>query len=244
MSTATTTTVRVWDVPVRVFHWLMVLCFAGAWLSAESERWHLLHITLGYTLAGLVAFRLVWGVVGSRPARFASFVRGPRAVLAYLRGLVAGRPPHSTGHNPAGGWAIVGLLGLIAATTALGWAAEAEWGGDWLGEAHEVAASALLGLVGLHLLGVVVGSLSHREHLVRAMLTGRKRGEPAEAAERPWRPLGVALLLAVVGFWAWQWRQAPVQPWQTDRAVQTAPGEPTTLARGPANDDDEDDEEH
>jgi cytochrome b len=76
--------VRVWDVPVRVFHWLLVLSFAGAWLSAESERWRLLHVTLGYTVAGLVAFRLVWGLVGTTPARFASFVRGPSAVLAWL----------------------------------------------------------------------------------------------------------------------------------------------------------------
>ena len=68
--------VLVWDAPVRVFHWLMVASFAGAYLTAESERWRLLHVTLGYTMAGLVAFRIVWGLVGTRHARFASFVRG------------------------------------------------------------------------------------------------------------------------------------------------------------------------
>ena len=72
----------VWDLPVRMFHWLAVLCFAGAWLTSESERWQLVHVTLGYTLAGLVGFRLVWGVVGTRHARFTRFVRGPQAVWA------------------------------------------------------------------------------------------------------------------------------------------------------------------
>ena len=70
-------TVLVWDAPTRVGHWLIALSFAGAWLTAESERWRLVHVTLGYTLAALVVFRLVWGLVGTRHARFASFVRGP-----------------------------------------------------------------------------------------------------------------------------------------------------------------------
>src|SRR4051812_17502581 len=75
--------VLVWDLPVRAFHWLIALCFAGAWLTAESEQWQLLHVTLGYTMAILVVFRLVWGMVGSRYARFSSFVRGPAAVARY-----------------------------------------------------------------------------------------------------------------------------------------------------------------
>src|SRR5690606_37588088 len=89
----------VWDVPVRVFHWLLVLCFAGAWLTAESEHWRLVHVTLGYTMAGLLAFRVLWGLVGTRYARFASFVRGPRAVIGYLKSLVGRHPEHHTGHN-------------------------------------------------------------------------------------------------------------------------------------------------
>src|SRR6476619_3658006 len=83
--------ILVWDAPVRVFHWLMVLAFAGAYLSAESERWRLLHVTLGYTMAGLVAFRIVWGLVGTRHARFSRFVRGPAAVAGYVRGLIQRR---------------------------------------------------------------------------------------------------------------------------------------------------------
>lgn len=169
---------RVWDLPVRLFHWLTVACFAGAWLTAESERWRLLHVNLGYAMAGLVAFRLLWGLVGTRHARFASFVRGPRAVAQYLRSLVSARPQHHQGHNPAGGWAVLALLGLTAVTAASGWATYSEWGGEWFEEAHEVAAHALLLLVGVHLAGVVLSSWLHHENLVRAMVTGRKPLHP------------------------------------------------------------------
>ena len=112
----------VWDAPVRVFHWLLAACFAVAWLSAESERWQLLHITAGYTMAGLVVFRILWGLVGTRHARFSDFVRGPRAVAAYLKSLLRGRPEHHAGHNPAGALAILALLALALLTVATGWA--------------------------------------------------------------------------------------------------------------------------
>lgn len=104
--------ILVWDAPVRVFHWLMVLSFAGAYLSAESERWQLLHVTLGYTMAGLVVFRILWGLIGTQHARFSAFVHGPRTVVRYLGTLLRGRPEHYTGHNPAGALAIVALLML------------------------------------------------------------------------------------------------------------------------------------
>lgn len=169
--------VPVWDLPVRLFHWLLAGCFALAWLTAESEHWRVLHVNLGYTMAGLLAFRLVWGVVGTRHARFASFVRGPRAAWRYLRSLPTARPEHHLGHNPAGGLAIVALLGLIGVTAASGWATYSELGGEWMEELHEGAAGTLMAFVIVHLLGVLVGSLVHRENLVRAMLTGRKKAD-------------------------------------------------------------------
>jgi cytochrome b len=199
----------VFDLPQRVFHWLIAGCFAGAWLSAESEQLKLVHVTLGLTVAALVTFRLVWGFIGSRHARFANFVRGPGAAWAYLAALRRGRAEHHDGHNPAGGLAIIALLSLAALTTALGWAAYCDAGGlDW-GEVHEAAATAMLVLVGVHLSGVVVGSLAHRENLVRAMITGRKRCKPDAAIGRPRRAVAAALAVAVLAFWAWQWHEAP-----------------------------------
>ena len=201
--------ILVWDLPVRVFHWLMVLCFAGAYLTAESERWRLLHTTLGYTMAGLVGFRILWGLVGTRHARFASFVRGPKAAGRYLGSMLRGQPEHYTGHNPAGALAIVGLI-LLAITVAVsGWATYNEVGGEWLEEVHEVAANGMLALVGLHVLGVVVGSLVHRENLVRAMVTGRKAGTPDQGIRRGWSIVAILILAAVLGFWWLQWQSAP-----------------------------------
>lgn len=203
-------TVLVWDLPVRLFHWLMVASFAGAWLTAESERWRLVHATLGYTLAGLIVFRLVWGFLGSRHARFADFVRGPRAVARYLKSLVAGRAEHHVGHNPAGALAIVLLLALGAVTTAAGWAIYNDIGGEWLEEAHEAAATLMMAVVGVHVAGVLVSSWLHRENLVRGMITGRKAGTPADAIASPWRSVAVVMLVAVLGFWWLQWQDAPV----------------------------------
>jgi cytochrome b len=201
--------ILVWDAPVRLFHALMVLSFATAYLTAETERWRLLHVTAGYTMAGLVAFRLLWGLVGTRHARFASFVRGPRAVLAYLKGLLAGHPAHHVGHNPAGALAIVMLLGLTAVSVASGWSIYNEVGPDALEEVHEFAGNTMLLVVLVHVAGVIVSSRLHHENLARAMLTGRKAGLPADGVAHAWRSVAALMLVAVLGFWAWQWQSAP-----------------------------------
>jgi cytochrome b len=171
--------ILVWDAPVRAFHWLLVISFVGAYLSAESETWRLLHVTLGYTMGGLIGFRLVWGVLGTRYARFGSFVRGPSAVRSYVKGLVAGRPAHFIGHNPAGALAIVLLL-LGAAIVASGYAVYNEIGGELLGELHEVVGNAMLVVVGVHMVGVAAASYLHRENLPRSMVTGVKQGHVSE----------------------------------------------------------------
>ncbi len=201
--------VLVWDAPVRVFHWLTVLSFAGAYLTAESERWRLVHVTLGYTMAGLVAFRIAWGLLGTRHARFASFVRGPRAIAAYLRGMVRGRPMHHVGHNPAGALAIVVLLGLTGVVTAAGWANYNALGGEWLKELHEGAANVMLAVVGVHIAGVLIHSWMHRDNLIGAMVTGRKTGRPEDAVRSAWRSVAALMLAAVLGFWMLQWQSAP-----------------------------------
>ena len=171
----TTDRIRVWDLPTRLFHWLLAATFAGAWLTADSERWISVHTTLGYSFAGLIGFRLVWGLVGPRYARFTSFVRGPAAVKRYLLSILTLRPEHHVGHNPAGGWAVLALLGLGALTALSGYATFNDFGGHWLEELHEGAAGAMLALVFVHVGAVLLSSLIHRENLVRAMWNGFKR---------------------------------------------------------------------
>ena len=197
--------ILVWDLPTRVFHWSLALSFAGAWLTAESERYRDVHVMLGYTLLGLIAFRLVWGLIGTRYARFAEFVRAPSAAIRYLKSLFSKQPEHHVGHNPAGAWAILLLLGLGIATGVSGWMAYNELGGEWLEEAHEFLAGAMLAVVGVHIVGVIAGSLIHRENLARAMVTGYKQGNPAEAIRKKrWIPalMLIALLAGLWGFWS------------------------------------------
>lgn len=177
-STATAGKILVWDLPVRVFHWSLALAFAVAFLSSESERWQHVHLAAGYSAAALIVFRLFWGLVGSRHARFGNFVRGPAAVRRYLAGLLRLRPPHSTGHNPAGALAVLALLGLGLTTTISGWLTFRDIGGKWLENLHEGAAEAMLLLLCIHLGAVLLSSLLHRENLVGAMLHGYKQGSP------------------------------------------------------------------
>lgn len=196
---------RVWDLPTRVFHWSFAASFALAWLTSDSERLIDLHLMLGYTFAGLLLFRLLWGVLGSRYARFSSFLFSPAALVRYLRSLLTGSPEHHLGHNPAGALAIFLMLGLGLAVAASGIAMSQDLGGEWLEELHEGAASAMLAVVVIHIAGVIVSSVLHRENLARSMVTGWKQGAAAEGIARPHRVIGIVLLLAVFAFWGvWQ----------------------------------------
>lgn len=198
--------ILVWDAPVRVFHWLSVLSFAGAYLSAESERWRLVHVTLGYTLVGLIAFRLIWGVVGTRYARFGNFVRGPSAVMRYVRSMLQRQPEHHIGHNPAGALAIVALLALGGLIGVTGWASYNEVGGEWISELHDLAANAMLALVGVHIAAVVLSSRMHGENLVRAMVTGYKTGALQDSARSARWLIALLIIAAVAVFWWLQWK--------------------------------------
>jgi cytochrome b len=166
--------VRVWDPLVRVFHWTLVIAFAVAWFTADE--WDRAHEWAGYVIAGLVGFRLIWGLVGPRYARFTNFVRSPSLVLGYLRAMAQGREPRYLGHNPAGGAMVVALLTSLVGTAVTGWMSTLNrfWGAEWLEEVHEFLAHLLLALIVAHVLGVIWASLRHRENLVRAMLHGDK----------------------------------------------------------------------
>ncbi|XBO39290.1 cytochrome b/b6 domain-containing protein [Alsobacter sp. KACC 23698] len=172
---AGTRQVRVWDPFVRIFHWSLVGLFALAFATGdEIER---VHVAAGYGIAGLVGLRIVWGIIGSRHARFIDFVRSPAAVLAYGRAALAGRAIRFRGHNPAGGAMVVALLFMLAGTSVTGimMTTDAYWGAEWVEVLHEGLVYASLGLIGLHVVGVIFSSVAHRENLVKAMITGRKR---------------------------------------------------------------------
>ena len=190
---ATKTEVKVWDPLVRVFHWTLVIAFFTAYFTEAGLLQ--VHTLAGYTVLGLIAVRFVWGLVGTRYARFSNFVFRPGTVVAYLKDVVALRARRYMGHNPAGGAMVVLLLVSLLITTFSGmaiYAAEHQAGplAAWLGQAshgskeffeglHEFFANFTLFLVGVHVAGVIAESLLHRESLVRAMFTGRKqaRGE-------------------------------------------------------------------
>lgn len=168
-------TVKVWDPFVRVFHWSLATLFLVAYLTGDEIEQA--HIAAGYTIAGLVAVRIAWGFVGPAHARFSNFVYSPRAILAYLRDIALLRAPRYLGHNPAGGAMIIALLVMLIGTSITGYmmTTNAYWGVKGVEEVHEVFANLTVGLIVFHVLGVLVASFEHRENLVRAMITGRKR---------------------------------------------------------------------
>jgi len=193
--------ILVWDVPTRVFHWLLVLSFTGAYLTAESELDRDIHVVLGYTLLGLLVFRLLWGFFGTRYARFRSFLFKPGEIVAYSLSLLKGKPAHYIGHNPLGSVSVWLLLGLGLLSGVSGVMTFQDIGGDILEEMHEFVSDAMLAVVLIHIAGVVVSSLLHRENLVRAMVTGFKYAEPEQGIRRSYLWLGVIMLVVVVAFW-------------------------------------------
>ncbi|MDO8293425.1 MAG: cytochrome b/b6 domain-containing protein [Gallionella sp.] len=193
--------VLVWDVPTRVFHWLLVLSFAGAYLTAESELDRDIHVVLGYTLLGLLAFRLLWGFFGTRYAQFRSFLFKPGEIMAYSLSMLKGKPAHYIGHNPLGSVSVWLLLGLGILSGVSGVLSFQDIGGDAMEEVHELVSDAMLAVVLIHIAGVVVSSVLHRENLVRSMVTGFKSAEPDQGISRSYLWLGILLLAAVVAFW-------------------------------------------
>lgn len=171
---STAKTVKVWDPLVRLFHWSLAACIFGAFLVEEGDT---AHQWLGYTALGLIAFRVLWGLVGTRHARFSDWVRGPRAVATYLRERLAGRSRRRLGHNPAAAVMILLLMAGVAAVGLTGWmqTLDAYWGAEWLEELHEALAYGLLTLIGVHVLAAIVESVHYRDNLIAAMVHGRKR---------------------------------------------------------------------
>lgn len=200
---APTKRILVWDVPVRLFHWLLAGAFIGAFAIAniadDESSLFALHMLLGGVMAFMVLLRVIWGFIGSRHARFSSFAFGPRAVLGYLRGALSGKAPRHTGHNPGTSvavWAMLALaLGLAVTGAFMGRV------GDVFEELHEVLAWAMVAVVVVHVVGIVWHTIRHRENIAISMLSGAKQGDPAQAIGSSHALVGIAFL-ALTGLWA------------------------------------------
>jgi cytochrome b len=195
--------ILVWDVPTRIGHWLLVITFIASFITGDSEEQRLFHVAAGYAVGGILVFRIFWGIAGTRYARFVSFLFTPREVVAYLRALIKGKSDHWLGHNPAGSYAIYILLLLGLATVASGVVVYGEIGGEWMEEVHDVLSYTMLGMVVVHILGVIVSGWAHHENLVFSMLSGYKRGKSEEAIEpskRYWIlvPIASAILASLL----------------------------------------------
>ncbi len=215
---AGTKQVRVWDLPVRIGHWALVALVAIAMVTGEDEGLILrVHLAVGYLVLAIVVFRLGWGVIGSEHARFADFVRPFAAVRAYAVRLLALRPPIHLGHNPLGGWMILGLIATLVLVVASGIAAEAGLPnagglarfvpgilGRMMGEVHEGVANLLILLALVHVAGVAIHRLLTGERLVRAMITGAKEvPDDIPAADyRPANPVLATLWSALTALFA------------------------------------------
>jgi cytochrome b len=167
--------VTVWDPVVRIFHWTVVAgCLANLFILEDGGR---AHEVIGYAVAAVLAVRIVWGFVGTHYARFTDFVPSRRRLVQYLTLVAQGREPRQIGHNPAAAVMMLVLMALLVAVSVTGWMAtlDAFWGVEWVEELHEGVAEAILWLALIHAGAAVYESLRHRENLVWAMVTGRKR---------------------------------------------------------------------
>jgi len=192
--------ILVWDVPVRVFHWLLVICFTGAWLSAESERLQMIHYAFGYTSCLLILIRLVWGLIGTRYARFSQFLKSPRAVLGHFMAMLRGHPHHDIGHNPAGGLVMFVLMLLILLIGLTGYLSVKAFSENFASEVHEVLSSLAMAIVILHILAAILMSVMERQNLVKSMVSGKKLGMSEQAIVYPQYLLGILLLLGSLYF--------------------------------------------
>ena len=182
----TASTVKAWDPLIRVFHWSLVFFFLLAFITEDD--WLNLHVQAGYAVTLLIGFRLLWGLVGTRNARFSRFVKAPKVVMSHLRGMLTFKGSHYLGHNPVAAVMVILLLSSIALVAFSGMvmiASEGQgpladtlfssWRGEWMEEVHEFLANFTLLLIFAHVTGVLFSSLLERENLVKAMWTGRKK---------------------------------------------------------------------
>jgi cytochrome b len=207
----------IWDAPIRIVHWSFVILLPALWWSWKSGDMTL-HKQLGVVMLGLILFRLGWGIVGSETARFATFVKGPRDILAYLRQSTDAQDAVSVGHNPLGGWSVVAMLGLLGSQVALGLFAQDIDGlesgplsylvsydtADAAREAHEALFNIILALVALHVAAVLFYLLVRCDNLIGPMVNGRRVMRTDAAAPTivsAWRFLLCATVTGLMAWW-------------------------------------------
>ena len=187
--------ILVWDIPTRLFHWLFALSFTIAFITAEADGWAGMHVFTGLLMLMLLAYRVIWGVIGSRYARFSTFLFSPVTAIKYLSDTVQGKAERHIGHNPAGSWAIYLLLLLGIGISVSGLPLLSS--GEQFEEVHEVLSYGALAVVFVHIAGVIAASLMHRENLPRTMVTGYKAGEDAQAIPSS-RPIAALVMLVLI----------------------------------------------
>lgn len=205
------------DAPTRMFHWLFALSFLGAYLTAEGERWRMLHVTLGYTMAGLLVFRVLYGLLGPRQSGLGLLWRklaGAPAWLASFKGAkMRSAVNWRQGQNLLVALAVVALLAMVVPLTLTGYATFHGWadglGGDWLAELHEFFGQATLFVVLAHIALVAGVSLLRRKNQALPMLTGRVAGPGPDLVKKNRAWLAALLWIAVLAYGAWEWRQSP-----------------------------------
>ncbi|MGM9424891.1 cytochrome b/b6 domain-containing protein [Hydrogenophaga sp. MI9] len=208
---------RTIDAPMRMFHWLFALSFLGAYLTADGERWRMLHVTLGYTMAGLLGFRILYGLFGPKQASLSALWRKLSGAPAWLASLRSGESRSAgflrQGQNLLMALAVVALLVIVLPLTLSGYATYNDWGdvlgGEWLEELHELFGNLMLALVLGHLGLIAALSVLRRQNQAAPMLTGRVAGPGPDLVKQNRGWLAGLVLLAVLAFGAWQWQQSP-----------------------------------
>lgn len=206
---------RVVDAATRMLHWLMALSFTGAYLTADGERWRLVHVTLGYTLAGLLVCRVLWGLFGPRQARLSVLVRKLKGLPVWLKsvGTVKSlemlQPAWRQGQNLLMALVVALILGMVIPLTLSGYAVWDEWGGEWLEEVHAFFGEAMLMMVLAHIGLIAFLSLLRRKNQALPMLTGRAAGPGPDLAKCNHGLLAAVVLACVLVFLGWQWSEAP-----------------------------------
>ena len=190
--------IKVWDYPVRIFHWLFVICFFGAFITSESERFTLLHLSFGYVGVMLIILRILWGFVGTRYARFSSLNINFQSIRAHILEFSKIDTKHSKGHNPLGATVMIGLVLLFFLTAASGYYTYNN--NDIAEEVHEFFGNFMMLIVSIHILAAIIMSIYERQNLIISMINGKKYGDPKEGIENEHILVGLVFLFLAIIF--------------------------------------------